>query len=135
MKETLTIDIVKRVCETFAGSSCRLNDLRTAIIFSRFSGLFKVRELLKLKATDVNITSFHLEIAVKRSRIDQYGLGDKVFIAKTTAYACAHGLIFRYFALAGILPHCDAHIFRANNSFKAHSTKPAINKPIWAFLE
>ena len=39
-------------------------------------------------------------------------------------------MLSRYFALAGILPHSDEYIFRTTNSFKGHSTKSVINKPI-----
>ena len=91
--------------------------------------LSRVRELLQLTAAHVDIASSHLEIAVKCSKTDQYGLGNKVFIAKTNEHACPHGLLSRYFALAGILPHSDEYIFGTINSFKGHSTKPAI-KPI-----
>ena len=108
-----------------------LNDLRAAHIFSLgFSGLFRVGELLQLIAANVDIASSHLEITVQRSKTDQYGLGNKVFIAKTNGHACPHGLLSRYFALAGIFPHSDEYNFRAINSFKGHCTKPAINKPI-----
>ena len=130
-KEPLTIDIVRRVCEKFARPSYTLNDPRAALIFSLgFSGLFRVGELLQLTAANIDIASSHLEITVKRSKTDQYGLGNKIFIAKTNGHACPHGLLSRYFALAGILPHSDEYIFREIHSFKAKSARPVISKPI-----
>ena len=62
-KEPPTIDIVRRVCEKFAGSSCTLNDLWAALIFSLgFSGLFRVEELLQLTAANVDIADSHLNM-------------------------------------------------------------------------
>ena len=86
--------------------------------------------MLQLTAANVDIASSHLAITVKRSKTDKYELGNKVSIAKTHGYACPRNFLSRYFALAGILPHSDAYIFRAINSFKAKSTRPVINKPI-----
>ena len=78
------------------------------------TGLFRVGELLQLTAANIDIAGSHLEITVKRSKTDQYGLGNKVFIAKTNGHACPHGLLSRYFALAGILPHSDEYILPRN---------------------
>ena len=81
-KEPLTIDIVRRVCEKFAGPSCTLNNLRAALIFSLgFSGLFRVGELLQLTAANIDIASSHLEITVKRSKTDHCCMSSSIMLS------------------------------------------------------
>jgi integrase len=130
-KEPLTVEVIRRVCQTFAGSTATILDIRTALIFSLgFSGLFRIGELLELQARDVVINEDHVEITVKKSETDQYRFGNKVFVAKTNGPACPYGLLSRFFLLAKILPRSDQYIFRSVNSLKQGSTKSTVNKPI-----
>jgi site-specific recombinase XerD len=55
-KEPISTSTITKVCQQFAGPSCTLKGLRTALIFSLgFTGLFRVSELLDIKAQDIGI--------------------------------------------------------------------------------
>jgi integrase len=130
-KEPLPVDVVRRVCATFGGPTATLLDLRTALIFSLgFSGLFRIGELLELQARDIVMQEDHVDITVRKSKTDQYRLGNKVFVAKTDGPACPYGLLSRFFRIAKIVPNSDQYIFRSANSLKQGPTKATLNKPI-----
>jgi hypothetical protein len=53
-KEPISTSTITKVCQQFAGPSCTLKGLRTALIFPLgFTGLFRVNELLDIKAQDI----------------------------------------------------------------------------------
>ena len=89
--------------------------------------------MLDLRAKDIVFAAEHLEIAVRKSKTDQYRQGNIVYIAKTNGPACPHSLLSRLYLLTGIQPRSEAYIFRPltslaqSQSGKSNKTK---NKPI-----
>ena len=54
-KEPLTVDVIRRVCQTFSGSTATILDLRAVLNFSLgFSGLSRIGELLELQAAGMS---------------------------------------------------------------------------------
>ena len=129
-KEPISTSTITKVCQQFAGPSCTLKGLRTALIFSLgFTGLFRVSELLDIKAQDIGIQAEHLEIVVRKSKTDQYRQGNIVYIAKTNGPACPHALLLRFYSLTGIQPRSNEYIFRSLSSLKKSTLNKADNKP------
>ena len=123
-----------RVCRRLAGPSYTLQELRTTFIFHLgFTGLFKVSELLELKARAITLQKEHLEILIPRSNTDQYLQGNKVYIAKTNGPACAQTLLLRYCSLSGVHPNSEDNIIRSLSSYKAGKLTMARSKPISHF--
>lgn len=85
---------------------------------------------MDLTAKDIVMNASHVEITVKKSETDQYRQGNKVFVARTGGPACAHGLLSRYCASAGIPLQSDQFIFRSLSSYSTVPLKPALNRPI-----
>ena len=94
-----------------------------------FTGLFRVSELLDIKAQDIGIQAEHLEIVVRKSKTDQYRQGNIVYIAKTNGPACPHALLLHFYSLTGIQPCSNEYIFRSLSSLKKSSLNKADNKP------
>ena len=130
-KEPISTSTITKVCQQFAGPSCTLKGLRTALIFSLgFTGLFRVSELLDIKAQDIGIQAEHLEIVVRKSKTDQYRQGNiAVYIAKTNRPACPHALLLRFYSLTGIQPRSNEYIFRSLSSLKKSTLNKADIKP------
>ncbi|CAB4031942.1 integrase recombinase xerD homolog, partial [Paramuricea clavata] len=129
-KEPISTSTITKVCQQFAGPSCTLKGLIwTALIFSLgFTGLFRVSELLNIKAQDIGIQAEHLEIVVRKSKTDQYRQGNIVYIAKTNGPACPHSLLLRFYSLTGTQPRSNVYIFRSLSSLKKSTLNEADNK-------
>ena len=101
MEHILTATII-RLCRRFAGRSYTLKGLRTTFIFPLgFKGLFKVSELLELKARAITLKKEHLEIFIPRSKTDQSFKEIKCILQKRMGQP-AHKLCFHVFVLSQV---------------------------------
>ena len=130
-KEPISTATIISVCRRFAGPSCTLKELRTAVIFSSgFTGLFTVSELLGLEAKAVTLEKEDLEVLVPRSKSGQYNQGNKVYIAKMNGPACPHSLILQFYSLSGVHTTSEEYIIRSLWSYKTGKLTTAKSKPI-----
>lgn len=119
-KEPVDIELIKKICYTYANSSSSLKDLRIATLcVLSFAGLFRSQEVLDIKACHISWMSDYLIINVPRSKTDVYRLGQKVFVAKTNSSTCPYTLLLRYLSSANIKLGSDVYIFRNVVFFKS----------------
>ena len=73
-KEPITPDMMYRICVQFAHEGSNLRDLRTALLFVLgFYGLFRINELLDVRASDILVHDDHLEINVRVVKLINLG--------------------------------------------------------------
>ena len=79
-----------KLLDGYAGVS-NLSDVRdqTMIILS-YAEFLRFDEISKLHTNDVQFEESHLVLKIRRSKTDKFRAGNKVYISKSKASACAY---------------------------------------------
>ncbi|CAB4025550.1 Integrase recombinase xerD-like, partial [Paramuricea clavata] len=113
-KEPASVELIKDIVRKYRRKDAIRKDLRLATMrVLSFAGLFRAKELLKIRVRDIMWFDDHFVINVPESKTDIYRQGQQVFIARFNAETCPGVLINRYLAKANILLNdSEVHLFR-----------------------
>ena len=96
-KQPTSLELIKKIADTFANESATLKDLRLATMsVISFAGLFRSKELLNIRVCDVSLKGDHVKIHVASSKTDVYREGQDVFISRSNTNACPGLLLDKY---------------------------------------
>jgi len=92
-KKPISSDSNKQLCDRY---SCRtdvliLRDL--CMIFVAYSGFLRFDELIHLKCNDIVFHDDHFTIEIRKSKTDQYRLGNQIGISKGVSSACPFSML------------------------------------------
>ena len=114
-KEPVTVEHLKTLCNLYSDTT-ELDVVRDlAMILLSFSGFLRFDELISLKCNDIVFHSDHMSISIRKSKTDQYRLGNQVVISKGESEACPYSMLQRYFKIANLNGLSESFIFRPIN--------------------
>lgn len=87
-KEAVSLDLVTRLCNHYAGSSSLWNLRFLVILLLGYAGFLRVEELKSLQVKDIIIHNDHMSVTINKRKNDQYREGHNVLIAKSEKPTC-----------------------------------------------
>lgn len=110
------------------------NDLKVrrdlSMLTLAFAGFLRFSELASLRLEDLVFKPDHLELRIKRSKTDQEGKGETVFVSKGVSQACPLLQLERYLDLAKISRSDSNFVFRPLYRFKGKAGLIRKDKPL-----
>ena len=99
-RKPITVDTLSQIVSKYGGSRASLSDLRVCFIFLvGFAGFMRSDELIHIQRKHISIFHDHMEIYIPRRKNDQYNLGHKVFISRSSKDTCPVAISSRYLKL------------------------------------
>lgn len=127
-KDCVSSDMVKELCELYKHSNDLLLVRDLAMIVIAFSGFLRFDELSSLRICDVSFHDSFLKLFIRKSKTDQYRMGNEVVISKGETHACPFLLLQKYLRLSNHSSSTDflfKPVFRSKNSCKlVYKSKP-----------
>ena len=112
-KQPRSLELIKKIADTFANESATLKDLRLATMsVISFAGLFRSKKLLNIRVCDVSLKDDHVKIHVASSKTDVYREGQDVFISRSNTNACPGLLLEKYLQKANVTLNSSDYLFR-----------------------
>ena len=108
-KNTVTSDILIKLCSMFLNAKDLLRIRDFAMILLSFSRFIRFNELSQLRG---NVKYCYLIIKIRKSKTVQYRDGDEVLISKGVSSACFYTMFLRYVDLANVDLSSDILLFR-----------------------
>ena len=113
-KQPASLELIKKIADTFAKESGTLKVLRIATMsVLSFAGLFRSKEFLNIRVCDVSLKDDHVKIHVPSSKTDVYRKGQDVFTSRSNTNACLCLLLDKYLQKANVtLNDSSDYLFR-----------------------
>ena len=129
-KDPVTVDHLIRLCDMHCHSDDLLIIRDLTMILIAFAAFLRFDELISLRCNDVTFSDDHFSLCIRKSKTDQYRLGDSVVVAKGESSACPYLMLRKYFDMAHIDNSTDLYLFRP--IFKSREKCSLIykNKPL-----
>ena len=111
-KDHISSEHIIELCSKYSVSTDLMIVRDLAMIVLGFAGFLRFNELSSLRCNDILFKDNHLHLYIRKSKTDQYRMGDSIVIAKGESAACPYNLLQKYFSLALIQPGSDNFLFR-----------------------
>ena len=128
-KDPITVDHLIRLCTMYSDSQDLLIIRDLTMILIAFCAFLRFDELVSLHCNDVTFYDDHFSLYIRRSKTDQYRLGNTVVVAKGESLACPHNMLRKYFDLAAIDNKSEFFLFQAIFRSKTKCNLIYKNKP------
>jgi len=128
VKSVVPPEAVRLVGQAALRPGVSLLQLRSAAMcVLGFAGFFRISDMLGLRREDVHVSSKCITVDVRRSKVDQFSVGDRVYVGATGGQSCPVNVLSAYLARTKHKPH--EYLFRsldASNSSRLSSC----NRPL-----
>ncbi|XP_060064989.1 uncharacterized protein LOC132545330 [Ylistrum balloti] len=95
-----TSDIIE-LCEKYKDETDLLVIRDLVMIVLAFAGFLRYDELRALRVRDISFQDTYLKLIIRKSKTDQYRLGDELVIVRGETVACPYRIMQKYMSLLG----------------------------------
>ena len=129
-KDPVSAEMLIELCSKHEHSVDLLIIRNLSMILLGFSGFLRYNEIASLRCNDVIFHEDFFCLKIRKSKTDQYRLGNELVISKGHTAACPFNMLKKYFSLADIDNASDHILFKP--VFRSKSTCKLIykNKPL-----
>ncbi|XP_069141252.1 uncharacterized protein [Argopecten irradians] len=129
-KDCVSADMLICLCDIHKDSRdiSVVRDL--AMIVLCFAGFLRYNELSELRCEDVSFHESCLKLNIRKSKTDQYRLGNEVVIAKGKTVACPYLMFKRFMGLSGATVSSKDYLFKPLFRSKAECKQIYKQKPL-----
>ena len=127
-KSVVSPEAIRQVIEAISKPTASLLQMRSAVLsVLGYAGFFRISDLRRLRREHVQVAEHCVVVDVVKSKTDQMGLGDRVYVGATGGPTCPVRLISRYFTMCQFK---DYEYLFCNVDHKSNSRLSSVNKPI-----
>lgn len=129
-KEPISSDSIKQLCDMYSYSTDVLILRDLCMILVAYSGFLRFDELIHLKCNDIVFHDDYFTIEIRKSKTDQYRLGNQIVISKGFSSACPFNMLQKYLKYANLSCSKDCFLFRPVVRSKAICKLISKDKPL-----
>ncbi|XP_021338875.1 uncharacterized protein LOC110440251 [Mizuhopecten yessoensis] len=129
-KDCVSADMLIKLCDSHKDSRDITVVRDLAMIVLCFAGFLRYNELSELRCEDVSFHGSCLKLMIRKSKTDQYRLGNEVVIARGKTSACPYLMLEKFMDLSGATVSSNDYLFKPLVRGKAGCKQIGKQKPL-----